>query len=224
MSELLDWFKRRVKRKTFKILNNHLKATMRAIEGLMEVIGAMVQGNLNGVPAIIDRIEKAEEEADSLRRKLMEELAGEKLSLIDREDLMHLVKRVDMVADWCRESARVLRVIYKRSFPNGLMKDIESMAKGVEECALALQRAIEVMSESPEKALEKADEVERLEEKVDELHEKARFSMIEEKGIEAGVLILISNLLGSIENVADACEDACDQIRVIVVRSMQMKG
>ena len=224
MSELLDWFKRRVKRKTFKILNNHLKATMRAIEGLMEVIGAMVQGNLDGVPAIIDRIEKAEEEADSLRRKLMRELAGEKLSIIDREDLMHLVKRVDMVADWCLESARVLRVLYQRSFPNALMKGIESMAKGVEECALALQRAIEVMSESPEKALEKADEVERLEEKVDELHEKARFSMIEEKGIEAGVLILISSLLGSIENVADACEDACDQIRVIVVRSMQMKG
>ena len=204
-------------------MNNHLKTTIRAVEGLMEAIKATAKGNLKNIPLIIERVERAEEEADGLRRRLMEELAREELSPVDREDLMHLVKRVDMVADWCRESARILRVIHKRELSKTIKNAILNMMKGVEETALALQKAINQMSESPEKTLEAADKVERLEEKVDELYEKARFALAECTEAKVGVMILIGNLLETIEGIADSCEDACDQIRVIIVRRRSLK-
>jgi len=35
---------------------------------------------------------------------------------------------------------------------------------------------------------------------------------------KAGVAVLVSQLFEAIEMIADSCEDACDQVRVIMVR------
>jgi len=35
---------------------------------------------------------------------------------------------------------------------------------------------------------------------------------------KAGVAVLVSQLFEAIEMIADACEDTCDQVRVIMVR------
>jgi uncharacterized protein Yka (UPF0111/DUF47 family) len=35
---------------------------------------------------------------------------------------------------------------------------------------------------------------------------------------KAGVAVLIGQLFEAIEMIADSCEDACDQVRVIIVR------
>jgi uncharacterized protein Yka (UPF0111/DUF47 family) len=74
------------------------------------------------------------------------------------------------------------------------------------------------MMTKPEEALQAADMVEREEEKVDDIHEKARVLIGRENLPKAGVAILASELFEALEMVADSCEDACDQVRVIMVR------
>ena len=63
-----------------------------------------------------------------------------------------------------------------------------------------------------------ADEVERPEERVDDLYEGARALIGKDATMGVGVAILMGQLLDAIEMVADWCEDTCDQVRVIVVR------
>jgi uncharacterized protein Yka (UPF0111/DUF47 family) len=60
--------------------------------------------------------------------------------------------------------------------------------------------------------------VEREEEKVDDIHEKARTLIGKEDLPKAGVAVLVSQLFEAIEMIADACEDTCDQVRVIMIR------
>jgi uncharacterized protein Yka (UPF0111/DUF47 family) len=60
--------------------------------------------------------------------------------------------------------------------------------------------------------------VERLEEKVDDLFENARRLLAEEEKIKVGAAILMNDLFEAIEMAADMCEDACDQVRIIIVR------
>jgi len=148
----------------------------------------------------------------------MIELAGGELPPIDREDLMHLMKRVDMVADWCRESTRILNAIPMKEVPETLKGAAVQMVEGVRECATALRKSINSMAEKPREALQAADEVERLEEKVDDLFENSRRLLAQEEKLKVGVAILMNELFETIELAADACEDACDQVRVIVVR------
>jgi hypothetical protein len=148
----------------------------------------------------------------------MTELARGELPPTDREDLMHLMKRVDMVADWCRESTRVLSAVPMNNVPPSLREAAVKMAEGVRECASALRRAIGRMMDKPEEAMQAADDVERLEERVDDLFEKSRQLLGKEEKLSAGAAVLMNDLYESIEMIADWCEDACDQIRIIIIR------
>jgi uncharacterized protein Yka (UPF0111/DUF47 family) len=60
--------------------------------------------------------------------------------------------------------------------------------------------------------------VERLEEKVDDLHENARRLLAKEEKLSVGAAVLMNELYDAVEMVADWCEDACDQVRIIIVR------
>jgi len=218
LSELLKWFEKRRETKAITTMQQHLATTMSAVEDLENAVKASVSGNEEKTKALIERVISAEKEADRLRRTVMIELAGGELPPTDREDLMHLMKRVDMVADWCRESTRILNATPMQNVPEILKKATVQMVEGVRECATALRKSINSMAEKPEEALKAADEVERLEEKVDDIFENSRRLLAQEEKLKIGVAILMNELFEAIEMAADACEDACDQVRIIVVR------
>lgn len=218
MSELMKWFEKRRESKAIATMQRHLATTMSAVEDLEKAVKASVVLNEKEAKAAIERVTSAEKEADRLRRTVMTELAGGELPPTDREDLMHMMKRVDMVADLCRESTRIIAVTPMNDVPEGLREAAVKMVEGVRECAAALRRAISRMADKPEEALQAADEVERLEEKVDELFVNARHLLAKEEALKVGAAILMNELYGAIEMVADSCEDACDQLRIIIVR------
>jgi uncharacterized protein Yka (UPF0111/DUF47 family) len=89
---------------------------------------------------------------------------------------------------------------------------------GVKECALSLQKCVNKIMTKPDEALQAADVVEREEEKIDEIHERARILIGREDLPRAGVAVLVGQLFEAVEMIADSCEDACDQVRVIIVR------
>jgi len=199
-------------------MQQHLVTTIGVVEDLERAVKASVSNKERETMAAIDRVISAEKEADRLRRVVMIELAGGELPPIDREDLMHLMKRVDMIADWSRESTRILNATPMHDVPETLKKAAVQMVEGVRECATALRKSINSMTEKPREALRAADDVERLEEKVDDLFENSRRLLGQEVKLKVGVAILMNELFEAIELAADACEDACDHVRVIVVR------
>lgn len=218
MSELVKWFEKRRESKAVSTMQQHLALTMSAVEDFEKAIKASVNLNDKEAKAAISRVTSSEREADKLRRAFMVELARGELPPTDREDLMHLMKRVDMVADWCRESTRVLSAVPMNNVPSTLREAAVKMAEGVRECATALRRAIGRMMDKPEEAMQAADEVERLEEHVDDLFENSRQLLGKEEKLGAGPAVLMNELYEAIEMIADLCEDACDQIRIIIIR------
>jgi predicted phosphate transport protein (TIGR00153 family) len=218
LSELIKWFEKRRESKAVSTMQQHLALTMSAVEDFEKAIKASVSLNDKEARAAIDRVTSSEREADKLRRAFMTELARGELPSTDREDLMHLMKRVDMVADWCRESTRVLSAVPMNNVPPSLREAAVKMAEGAKDCATALRRAIGRMMDKPDEAMQAADDVERMEEHVDDLFEKSRQLLGKEEKLNAGTAVLMNELYESIEMIADWCEDACDQIRVIIIR------
>lgn len=218
MSELAKWFEKRRETKALTTVQRHLALTMGIVEDLDKAIAAAIRNEEKEMRKCVERVASSEKEADTLRRKVMDEISKGELSATDREDLMDLVKRVDMVADWSRESTRILGAIPMTEVPKPIKDEITIMVNSVRECASSLQKCVNKMMTKPEEALQAADAVEREEEKVDDIHEKARILMGREDIPRAGVAVLISQLFEAIEMIADSCEDACDQIRIIMVR------
>jgi predicted phosphate transport protein (TIGR00153 family) len=188
------------------------------VEDLEKAIRAAIEGDLKEMRNCVERVASSEKEADGLRRNVMDEISTGELSSDDREDLMDLVKRVDMVADWSRESSRILGAIPMEYIPMSIKNVSVEMIVSVKQCTVSLQRCVNKMMTKPEEALQAADAVEREEEKVDDIHEKTRILLGKEDLPRAGVAVLIGQLFEAIEMIADSCEDACDQVRVIKVR------
>jgi hypothetical protein len=195
-----------------------LGLTTGIVEDLEKALQSAVKSDEKEMNERIERVINSEREADALRRKVMDEVSTGELPPMDRVDLMDLVKRVDMVADWSRESTRVLGAIPMERVPNSVKDAFMEMVKSVKECTASLQICVNKMMTKPDEALQAADLVERLEEKVDDLHEKARALLAREDLPHAGVVVLISQLFDALEMIADACEDACDQVRIIMIR------
>ena len=74
------------------------------------------------------------------------------------------------------------------------------------------------MMENPKEALNAADEVEREEEKVDDLHRDARKALVQERNVRASVAVMINEFYEALEMISDWCEDTCDQVRIIMIR------
>ncbi|NWF86485.1 DUF47 family protein [Candidatus Bathyarchaeota archaeon] len=219
MSELVKWFEKRRETKALSTIQQHLALTTGIVEDLEKAIQAAIDNDEKEMWKCIERVAKNEKEADGLRRKVMDEVSRGDLSSVGREDLMHLVKRVDMVADWSRESTRILGALPMEQVPKTIREEFAEIVKNVKQCAISLQKCVNKIITSPDEALQAADAVEREEEKVDDIHEKARTLLGKENVPRAGIAVLISQLFEAMEMIADSCEDTCDQVRVIMVRS-----
>jgi hypothetical protein len=218
LSELIRWFERRRETRALAAIQRHLALTTGIVEDLEKAIVAAIRKDEKVMRLCVERVSNSEKEADTLRRNVMDEVSKGELSPTDRVDLMDLIKRVDMVADWSRESTRVLGAIPMEYVPNSIKDEFIEMVKNVKECTVSLQKCVNKMMTKSEEALQAADAVEREEEKVDDIHEKARTLLGKEDLPKAGTAILASQLFEALEMIADSCEDACDQVRVIMVR------
>ncbi|MCK5593362.1 DUF47 family protein, partial [Candidatus Bathyarchaeota archaeon] len=124
MSDLIKWFEKRRESKALATVQRHLALTARIVEELEKAIGAAIKEDEKEMQRFIRRVASGEREADTLRRKVMDDISKGELSPIDRADLMDLVKRVDMVADWSRESTRILNAIQMEQVPTPIKDEI----------------------------------------------------------------------------------------------------
>jgi predicted phosphate transport protein (TIGR00153 family) len=196
----------------------------------VELLGKCVQDAINGTKEELGKnfhlLEQREHEADVLRGQIIEELARGELPIDDRVNLMRLGRQLDWITDWAHEGARILVMFDLSKMPKQIQDVLVEMSSTTNEATVHVTDTVQkLMDGDLDASLKAADQVERLEEKVDGLHQKARGILkdIETDGIHVGSIILLSQLLEAVENTADRCEDACDQARVMAVTLSKRK-
>ena len=223
---LESWLVARRTVKAMGLVLDHSKMTTVAVE----LLGKCIQDAINGRSEELQKnfylLEQKEHEADVMRRRIIEELARGELPVDDRVGLMRLGRQLDWIMDWAHEGGRIL-----------IMFDLSKMPKQIQDilvdmCSTAIQATSHIVDTVQklvdgdlDASLKAADEVERLEEKVDLLHQNARGILkdIDTDGLRVGSIILLSQFVEAVENTADRCEDACDQARVMAVTLSKRK-
>jgi len=170
------------------------------------------------VKTIIARLFKTEEEVDDLRRVVFEELTKGTLSPRDREDIMNLVKNLDRVADYVKDSARNVLVLLDAEIPKELWDAYHEMAHGIVSTAGVLRESLKSLGEDNSRARIMSERVEEEENKVDKkfLEIKSLLLSYGDK-LNPASLILLKDLLDSMEEATDRCADTGDYIRVLTV-------
>jgi len=225
---ILRWFEKRVETETVRKLREQMELVLKTSTSCMEALKEAVQGRAREGAKKCLEAQMLEREADTLRREIIDKVAAGDLPAEDRDDFMRLARLIDLVADWSLESCRTLQVVEPRfalilNASPSEKEMLNEFREKVLSCVVKLKQSLdELFQRNVQRALELADDVERSEEKVDELYQKARTTFLASKRGEvfAGEVVVLAELLEALENVADRCEDSCDQIRVIAVRAM----
>lgn len=217
MRNIFGWMGMREQQRMLLAAKEHMHEVVGVVAELRAALEHFGQGELEEVTRRHEAIFQGERAADDLRRDLLNKLSEGMFLPADREDLVHLVERVDDVADYANGAARLL-VLFREGPP-------EAVREGIVKYGVLLHRAAQYLSEALDKlaagdrrkTLDLCTAVERTEEEADALKAeiyKELFFM----DLPAGVLLLLHNLIESMENTADKAEDAADLIRLLTVK------
>jgi hypothetical protein len=188
------------------------------VNDLEKALEAVSVGDKDKATKIIERLFGIEEEIDNLRRTVFEELTKGSLPAGDREDTMHLVKRLDVMADHIKDAARNVLVLADVEVPQEIWQAFVDMSSGIVKTAAVLRKSLRYLGKNPTKSRRLSEEVEDEENKVDKkfIEIKSLLLRYGEK-MSPAVLLLLKDLLDSMEEATDCCADTGDYIRLLTV-------
>ncbi|MEM1507283.1 MAG: DUF47 family protein [Candidatus Bathyarchaeia archaeon] len=212
------WFEKRRKNKVLDIAHRQMTLALDTVNDLERAIKAIFSGDRESAKTTVERLFLVEEEIDNLRRAVFEELSKGSLSSRDREDIMHLVKRLDVMADFVKDSARSIMILLDHDIPEDIWKAFLEMATGVVRCAATLKESLKALSENPSEARNLSMKVEEEENKVDKQYLSIKSLLLGYGNkVNPMALIILKDLAEYMENAADSCADVGDYIRVLTV-------
>lgn len=212
------WFNQRRKSKVLELADRQLALAIETVNELENAIAAASKKEIGAAKKQLERLFTTEEEIDSLRRTIFEESTRGSLPLNDREDLMHLVKRLDVMADHVKDSGRSVLLLLEVNIPKELWNAYEEMAKDLVECAKVLKSSIEKLGTDPAEARLLSMKVDDVEKKADEKYLKIKGLLLKsDKAVTPPMLLLLKDMVESMEQVADSCDDTADYVRILTI-------
>jgi hypothetical protein len=191
--------------------------TVTLLNQAMQSIG---EGNTKVAMQHIQNLFKTEEEVDNLRSEVFKELSkGAALFADYREDLLHLVKRLDTLADHVKDAARCMEMLGETQLPAELCKNTQQMTSALVDCSRALKATIEKITAAPQEAIEGSRKVEEIEHGIDEDYLKTKKLFVKYgTQMNPGALVIYDDLIEFIEQAADMCADTADYIVILSSR------
>jgi predicted phosphate transport protein (TIGR00153 family) len=215
-----NWFEKRRKTKGLELAHDQITKAFDTVTWLHKAIKSFSEGNLSESKKYVENLYKAEEEVDKLRTDVFMELSkGAALVADYREDLLHLVKRLDTLADHTKDAARCLEMLGETEIPAELCQKTVFMTGKLVETAQTLRNSIEKISSGPAEAIEQAKKVGEIEHVLDEEYLKAKSLFVKYGAkINCGAMVIFDDLIEFIEHAADMCADTADYILVLSSR------
>ena len=214
------WFEKRRKSKALELAQKQITKALDTVTLLNQAIKQISEGKKTDGVRNIENLYSIEEEVDALRTEVLKEVsAGAALFSEYREDWMHLVKRLDMLADHVKDAARCAMMLLDAKIPGELWKKTANATSTLLECATALRSSLESVSVEPAAAIEGARKVEEIESKIDKeyLEIKSLFIGYSDQ-VNCGAIVIFDDMIEFIEQAADMCADTADYIVILASR------
>jgi len=213
-----EWFAKRRKSKVLEIADRQMRLAIDTVIELEKSINAASSGEKAKAKASFEKLSQIEHEIDELRRIIFEELTRGSLPSKDREDIMHLVKRLDVMADHVKDASRAVVILLEAKVPKEMWKQFAETAEDLVACATTLRKAIEKLGTDPPRAMELAKQIDEIEGRVDEKYLNSKALLLKYSSeMDAATVVVLKDLIEEMEHVADSCDDTADYVRILTV-------
>jgi len=217
-----SWISRRRHREVMLLYIDHVNKVIEVIEHAKNIVEAYHRKDLASIEKEWQNVFRLEEEADNIKRRILQDLSQGIFHPIDREDVIRLVFTTDDIAAYAKAwSRRITFININEKIPENIMKAFMTMASMVYEATKLIGDAARKLIEDPRDVLAIAERIERIEESVDDVRAEALREILNIcNEIKISTCLILKEIIDSIENAADKCEDVADILRSIVLLNL----
>ncbi len=217
MEKSHEWFVQRRKTKGLELAHDQITKAFDTVTWLHKATKSFSSKNYKETKKYIENLYETEEGVDRLRTAVFLELSAGTALLADyREDLLHLVKRADTLADHTKDAARCLEMLFEADIPEELCEKIVMMSGELAKMVNVLRSSVEKISSNANEAVREARKVEEMEHNLDGEYLKTKSLFVKYGAtMNCGAMVIFDDLIEFIEEAADMCADTADYIYVL---------
>lgn len=214
------WFERRRRTKALDLAQEQITKALDTVTLLHQAVKNISEAKKKEALQSVENLFRAEKEVDSLRTEVFKELSkGAALFAEYREDLMHLVKRLDTLADHVKDASRCVKMLADTEIPKELWDKAVHLTSTLTECANTLRGSLEKISVNPVQAMEGAKKVEEIEHELDDEYLRIKTLFVKySENMNCGAMVIFDDLIEFVEHAADMCADTADYIVILASR------
>ena len=210
------WFEKRRKTDALNLAQEQITKALDTTTLLYKAVKSASEGKKEEARRFLEKLSKEEEEVDDLRRSVFKEMTNVAVSVEFREDLLHLVKGLDVMADHVKDAARSIMVLLETSLPSEIWQLNIRISEALVQSTTTLLNSIEKLGTDPAGARDLAKKVNEIEGRIDEAYLNFKKLFIKySKEIGSGTLIILNDLAEFMEQASDTCADTADYIAVL---------
>ncbi|MDD5502934.1 MAG: TIGR00153 family protein [Candidatus Thermoplasmatota archaeon] len=214
---ILDWFGRKEEKEALEKARSHMDKVCETVQALDDAVNLLFDGKTDEAKTMIHTVREKEHEADNIRRALFDFLSSGVMAPTDREDLTHLIEMIDDIADWANDAGKLYSLIDEK-IPGDIAQKLHTQTNVTLRCILKTKEAVSAMVADPKSVLALCNEVEFLEEECDDIEKDLFATTIHNKNLSPSMLILLHDIIASVETISDKGEDTADILRVLLVK------
>lgn len=206
----------REKWRALSVCQDHLRKVLDIVRKVTQMVDIFTKNDVESAQQTFNEIRKMEDEVNSVRRRVVRELAEIGGILTSREDYLRFVNQTGEIADLCEGIAFRLLEILERGWKGFLevKTGVLKLSEAMFETVMKLRETTLTLNYSATKTIEKAREVEVAERLVDDIYRELEIQILN-SNIELPVLLLLRDITQLLEDVSDKAEDASDAVRIL---------
>jgi len=195
----------------FEMFNQHAEL---CVKGAKELLALMV--DVNDIDQRLHQIDTLEKQADQITYKTVAMLHKTFITPLDRDDIHHLITRMDDILDLMEDAAQTVSLYDIQH----VTPEAKRLAELVLACTEKVQEAVALLPnmKNARKITDVCDEIDRLESDADHVMHAALSRLFRDEP-DVRNLIKLKTLYEFLESVTDRCEDVANIIEGIVVEN-----
>ncbi len=205
------------KRKALAVLQDEFSRILNSARELSSLTTSLVRGDVKDIHASLERMRTAEEEVENLRRKITREVAEIGSLMVYREDVLRAAYLMDDIAGYISGVSFRLANMKLTSLKKGKFdEDLEQLIGMVVDAIFKLNEMARALSINPGSTIELAQDVEKLERKVDARYRAVIIKALSEISVTKD-LLLLKDAIEGIEGMADKCQETSDSLTILAL-------
>jgi predicted phosphate transport protein (TIGR00153 family) len=204
---MFGWFRKR-EEIFYRLIENHAEITHEGLKILVKYLDAPD-------PELAEQLSLKENEADEVRRILIDELNRTFVTPFDREDVFALSRSIDDVLDYANSTVSEMVILNVK--PTRFMQRIASLLK---DAAYEIYLAVQRLQKHPGVAIDHAQRAKALENRVEAVYREAIAELFKDANDIQHVVEMLKmrEVYRHLSNAADRGDEAANVISDVVVK------